>query len=130
MRYVLFVAVLAATPATACNTDFLVIDDWSIIEQTSGPRIGATVEVQYRLAGNRAYRLIEGSIIFEDRLGFRIESIAVPREKPLTPGMMGLQTGLYPSSTLMMAARMNRDDVIVTTCTNAVVYADGAKETF
>lgn len=131
MRAVLMtVLVLAGTPAMACNADFIAVDEWSIKERRGEPPTGAEVDISYRLVGDKAYRLIDGSFLFADALGMDLGRIAIPRTSPLKPDQAGTDHGVYLSTQLMMAARMNPEDVRVTTCVRAVIYDDGTKEEF
>lgn len=127
---ILAMLLVVATPTWACNADFIAVEEWSIKERRGQPSTGAEVSIKYRLTGDRPYRLIDGSFIFTDAMDWEMERIAIPREKPMSLGAIGEQKGIYPSSTLMMAAKMNPSDVIVTTCTRSVIYDDGTRETF
>lgn len=130
MRTVLLIVMMAATPAMACDSDFIVVQDWQVKNIERGSFPGPEADVHYRLTGDKGVRMIDAAIRFEDALGKRIASIAVERDKRLSPGITARLVGFYPGSELSRIPNMEREDVMVTTCTRAVIYDDGTKEEF
>lgn len=131
MRAVLMtVLVLAGTPAMACNDQFIEIENWEVTAIWSGIGVGANVAIDYRLKGDRGYRLIDARIHFEDALGMDLNSVVIPRDVPVAAGETVKHRQRYKDARLMMISRLQPDDVKVTSCVRAVVYDDGTKEEF
>lgn len=130
MRAILVTTLLAGSPAMACDNSFISVQDWRVqnIERNSFP--GPEAVVHYRLSGSKGVRMLDAAVRFEDALGKHIASIAVDRDERLAPGGTARLVGFYPGSNLSRIPNMEREDVVVSTCTRAVIYEDGTKEEF
>lgn len=132
MRFVLAVAMMAATPAMACNTEMLTIEDgWTVeeVDSFAGFR-NAGLSLIYTNAGDRAFRLIDATVQFQDALGAGIGSIQFDRDTGLAPGESAALEGTYAGDNLLRLNSMNPDDIVITTCVRSVVYVDGKREEF
>jgi hypothetical protein len=75
-------------------------------------------------------RIVSGYIDFTDALGEHMGAIAIPRDEPV-PASSSFELDLKIGSLVVpRILKINRDDVAVRACVEAVVYEDGSKEEF
>lgn len=128
MRLLFAAAVIAASPAAACNENFVEIESW-FGSVTMGPPAGADMTINYALTGDKSVRSIDGSFLFADAFGNMLDQVPISNAARIATGETNTQRDAYQSGHLLMALK-DPDDVIVTSCTRAVIYEDGTHETF
>lgn len=131
MRFAILISLLAATPAMACNTDFISVQDWQVQNIERSGMSGPYATISYRLNADRSVRMIDASIRFEDALGGSMGTLSVDRDVRLSPGEVATLEGFYPgASSIARIPNVDPADVQVTTCTRAVVFHDGTVQRF
>lgn len=129
MRLAIFVvSVLLATSAqSACNSDLVTVQDWSI-----RPIDTTTNEVAYTIKSNasKAIRMIDGQLGFKDALGKTIGPMEIERDANIKAGGTFSDKGRWGQFTFERLLKLRKDEVIPYTCVRAVLYEDGSKEEF
>src|SRR5690606_26324405 len=120
-RIALAIFLMAVTPAWACNPDLISVQDWEVkhVERSGMP--GASVSVTFTLNWPQPIRMIDASVQFQDLLGGYIGGVALDRDTRLSNGETTTDSGIYLGTDFTRIPEMERDDVMVTTCTRAVV---------
>lgn len=128
--FLLMILMTAATPALACNADFIRASGLKIEQVKIGESVRVNVAFNYTITGSRAVRMIDATATIADALGWEMERIAIPRTTPIRPGDIVAYSDNHVSGPLIVAAKANPDDISITTCVRAVIYDDGTKERF
>lgn len=131
MRALLVMVMMAATPSWACNADLISVQEWEAVnESREDGTVSTHMTASYRYDGNAAYRMIDATILFEDVLGQLIAVYRVDRDEALNAGETSSLSMLSGGGSLHRLGDLDRDDIVVKTCTRAIVYEDGTRETF
>lgn len=135
MMVALLGAAVVANDAFACDgsTKLLSVKDWTVEEVDGlipGIHSGIDITVDIKSHAEKPFRMIDASYTFADALGRRISGFMIDPDLKVRPGETVSTTNGYTGSEMDRVIKMNRDDVIVTICTRAVVYEDGTKEDF
>jgi hypothetical protein len=129
------IAVLAAAlisgaaSASDCRGDLIQVTDWKL-QKVTGLISGIDIHVTIKSNFSKPIRMIDGTYTFADALGRRISSFGINPDLNVEPGKTVKFAHGYMGREMDRVLKMNRADVIVTTCVRAVVYQDGTKETF
>lgn len=130
-KIAVLMAVLLATPAMACNEEILTVTEWEVAETEgflSSSFIG--LGITHLNNSDRTIRMVQGRTEFHDILDRRIASVPMAEDELRRPGEQTLQVTVAgrPGSDRLETA--SPDDIVVSTCVNAVVYDDGTVERF
>ncbi len=132
---ILIVATISVMPgfaiAASCDgsSDVLTVENWNIAK-VEGPLSGIDITLSVKSHAKQAFRMIDGNYTFEDVLGRRISGFQINPDLTAKPGEIVSTTTGYMGTEMDRVPKMDRSDVVVTTCTNAIVYSDGTKEQF
>lgn len=88
------------------------------------------LKITFKSHLKKPIRLIDASAGFKDALGERIASLAIERDTSVSPGEEFHHNGRWGQFTFERLLKLNPEDVIPYACVRAVIYTDGAKETF
>lgn len=132
--YLIVTAALLASPAHAetCagKSDFLVVKDWKVEKVETDMMTGIDITLTLQSNSPKPFRMVDGAYTFSDVLDRRISGFKFDPDLRGVPGGT-IETGAgYMGNEMDRVPKMDRSDVIVTTCVKAVVYEDGTKETF
>lgn len=122
---------LWASDASSCDgsPDILALDNWNI-KKVDGFISGMDITVSVKSHAAKPFRMIDASYTFSDKLGRRIAGFKIDPDLKAKPGEIVSSTNGYTGSEMDRVPKMNREDVIVSTCVTAVVYDDGTQERF
>ncbi|MFC5385196.1 hypothetical protein ACFPLB_04350 [Aquamicrobium segne] len=132
MRILFAAVVMAASPAIACNTEMISVqDNWTAENlRSEGDTVFTKIDLTYQYDGTQPYRMIDGSIRFRDATGSAIASLGLNRDDALAPGETSSLSITSFGPDLPRLATVNRSEIEVTTCVRTIIYEDGTKETF
>lgn len=129
-------AVLLLTTGAAFSQDcssgdanLLTVENWQL-EKVDGIISGIDIVINVRSRAAKAFRMIDASFTFEDTLGRRISSFSFDPDLTAEPDEVVETATGYMGNEMDRALDMNPDDIRVFTCTYAVIYEDGIRETF
>ena len=108
----------------------ITVESWSAEAKKMRSTDYVNVSVTIKSGAAKPFRMVDASIEIEDALGRRIGVLSVDPDLVLQPGESIEKNGSYLADSLERLPKMNRDDVIITACTEAVVYQDGSKQSF
>lgn len=127
MRAIFMTAMLAATPAAACNEQMMSVESWAASSHGDTTFI---LKLDLRSNLPQHTRMIDAQVYFADALGKQIGGINLDRDAPVSVGPFSQELHLGTALNIARLLRINAEDVVVSTCTRAVIYEDGTKETF
>lgn len=124
MRFAIGVvlALAAAVPASACNTEMFTVLDWRA-EKSDIPVLPYKLVAEVQYDGPKAYRMIEAGVVFNDVLGKPLGQVNVDRDSKASPGDRLTADG--QTHVRERIGTINRDDIVAKTCVWSIVYADG-----
>jgi len=115
---------IAGGSAQACNTDILIIKDWSIV-----PAGAHTARLATIIQSNAAQKItvLNASIVFEDAAGDMLFSSYIDRGLTVAPHEThGFQATITEMETLYHL----RKQVKASVCLRSVKYGDGRQQSF
>jgi hypothetical protein len=124
MRFAIGVvlALAAAVPATACNSEILEVLDWQV-EKFDHPLLPYKLTAQVQYDGPKPYRMIHAGVIIDDVLRQNIGQVNLERDGAASPGETVEAAGQVMVRERL--ATINRDDTVARACVWSIVYDDG-----
>lgn len=127
MRAVFLMAMLAATPAMACNADLLAVEKWSA-EKSGDVTFDLTLTMTPKFP--QGVRMIDAQANFSDRLGGWIGGVIIDRDTRIGGATFTQVNTFGIALDLARLLRLPPEDVVVSSCVRAVIYEDGSREDF
>jgi hypothetical protein len=118
-------AASGALAQEACSdglANLLSVEGYDVAPKDLSYSTGIDLKVSLRNTGDKAVRMIDGGIIFQDVLDRDILRIAIEPDLRIEAGAIEVQQGLYTNDRLL---DVDEADVIVTACVEGVVFSDG-----
>lgn len=131
IRFLILAMVISATPAWACNSDLISVqDDWTAANEVRNETTFTHINVTYAYDGERPIRMIDGLIAVGDVLGGQLAVLWLNRDERMGEGDTSTISIATYGPDLPRLAELDRDDVTFRTCVRGIVYEDGTRETF
>lgn len=124
MRFAIGVALAlaAAVPASACNTEMFTVIDWQT-EKSDSPFLPYEVSADVQYEGPKPYRMIKAAVMLNDVLGTPLAQFGMDQDGKAAPGdIIKADKQAHVRERL---GTVNRDDIVATTCVWSIVYDDG-----